>query len=424
MSGRHRKPKTSAATVAKIAFTGAVLGGSGLALACQASAASDAEWDQVARCESGGNWAINTGNGYQGGLQFTPGTWIASGGGQYAPAAQLATKEQQIAVAERLLARQGRGAWPVCGGPLSGATPGNVPSGAPAPADAPLDNPELNDAPPPPAPIPALDAPLAAAPEQAVLVDTAQQPPAPADAAIAVPEPVAPKTADAPIAVAEPADPYFAPAPADAPLDNPELNDAPPPPAPLPALDAPLAPAPEQAVLVDTALQPPAPADAAIAVAEPGDWDFAPALENQAQTWALGFAESFVGTPYSQASRNDCSGAASQLINAALGQDPRSSFMSTQTAPQWLGSRGFVMGDGPPGTLRVGWYNHGSAPNDGHMAITLPDGTHAESGGSHGTFELGGSAAGAEDSEFDHHAYLPVNGMYPHGQANGTPSSA
>jgi hypothetical protein len=71
------------------------------------------------------------------------------------------------------------------------------------------------------------------------------------------------------------------------------------------------------------------------------------------------------------------------------------------------------MGDGPPGTLRVGWYNHGSAPNDGHMAITLPDGRHAESSGSHGTFELGGSAAGAEDSEFDHHAYLPINAMYP-----------
>ena len=339
MSGRHRKPKTSAVTVAKIAFTGAVLGGSGLALAGQAGAASDAEWDQVARCESGGNWAINTGNGYQGGLQFTPGTWIAHGGGQYAPAAQLATKEQQIAVAERVLAHQGRGAWPVCGGPLSGATPRNVPSGAPAPADAPLDNPELNAAPPPP------DAPL--------------------------------------------------------------------PPAPIPALDALLAPAPEQAVLVDTAVQSPAPADAPIAVAEPGDWDVALAPENQPGTWALHFAESFVGTPYSQASRNDCSGAASQLINVALGQDPRSSFMSTQTAPQWLGSRGFVMGDGPPGTLRVGWYNHGSAPNDGHMALTLPDGTHAESGGSHGTFELGGSAAGAEDSEFDHHAYLPISvGIY------------
>jgi hypothetical protein len=386
MSGRHRKPKTSAVTVAKIAFTGAVLGGSGLTLAGQASAASDAEWDQVARCESGGNWAINTGNGYQGGLQFTPGTWIASGGGQYAPAAHLATKEQQIAVAERVLAQQGRGAWPVCGGPLSGATPRNVPSGAPAPADAPLDNPELNgvattppDA-PPPAPIPALDAPLAPPPEQAALVDTALQSPAPADAPIAVPEPAAPEPADAP-----------------------------------------LAPPPEQAVLVDTALQ--SPADAPIAVAEPGNWDFAPAPQNQREAWALHFAESFVGTPYSQANRNDCSGAASQLINVTLGQDPRSSFMSTQTAPQWLGSRGFVMGDGPPGTLRVGWYNHGAAPNDGHMAITLPDGTHAESGGSHGTFELGGSAAGADDSEFDHHAYLPIDDTYPQGQANGMPSS-
>jgi hypothetical protein len=72
MSGRHRKPKTSAVTGAKIALTGAVLGGSGLALVGQASAASDSDWDQVARCESGGNWAINTGNGYQGGLQFAP----------------------------------------------------------------------------------------------------------------------------------------------------------------------------------------------------------------------------------------------------------------------------------------------------------------------------------------------------------------
>jgi hypothetical protein len=180
---------------------------------------------------------------------------------------------------------------------------------------------------------------------------------------------------------------------------------------------------PEQVALTDTALPPPAPADAPIDNPQPGDWDVAPAPENQPETWALHFAESFVGTPYSQASRNDCSGAASQLINAALGQDPRGSFMSTQTAPQWLASRGFVMGDGPPGTLRVGWYNHGSAPNDGHMAITLPDGTHAESGGSHGTFELGGSAAGAEYSEFDHHAYLPINATYPQGQANDIPSS-
>jgi hypothetical protein len=64
----------------------------------------------------------------------------------------------------------------------------------------------------------------------------------------------------------------------------------------------------------------------------------------------------------------------------------------------------------------------GSAPNDGHMAITLPDGRHAESGGSHGAFELGGSAAGADDSEFDQHAYLPINATSPQGQANGIPS--
>ena len=126
MSGRHRKPTSSSVSVAKIAFTGAVIGGGSLALAGQAQAAPDAEWDQVARCESGGNWAINTGNGYQGGLQFSPGTWAAHGGGQYAPAANMATKDQQIAIAEHVLATQGRGAWPVCGRGLSGATPRNV----------------------------------------------------------------------------------------------------------------------------------------------------------------------------------------------------------------------------------------------------------------------------------------------------------
>ncbi|WP_162563274.1 transglycosylase family protein, partial [Mycolicibacterium mucogenicum] len=122
MSGRHRKPTTSSVSVAKIAFTGAVLGGGSIALAAQATAATDGEWDKVARCESGGNWAINTGNGYQGGLQFSPSTWSAHGGGEYAPAANMASKDQQIAVAERVLASQGRGAWPVCGTGLSGST--------------------------------------------------------------------------------------------------------------------------------------------------------------------------------------------------------------------------------------------------------------------------------------------------------------
>ena len=79
MSGRHRKPTTSSISVAKIAFTGAVLGGGSIAMAGQAAAATDGEWDQVARCESGGNWAINTGNGYYGGVQFTAGTWASHG---------------------------------------------------------------------------------------------------------------------------------------------------------------------------------------------------------------------------------------------------------------------------------------------------------------------------------------------------------
>ena len=127
MSGRHRKPTASAVNVAKIAFTGAVIGSGSLALAGQAGAATDGEWDQVASCESGGNWAINTGNGYQGGLQFSPSTWSGHGGGEYAPAAHMATKEEQIAVAERVLATPGQGRMAgLRGRGLSGATPRNV----------------------------------------------------------------------------------------------------------------------------------------------------------------------------------------------------------------------------------------------------------------------------------------------------------
>jgi len=72
-------------------------------------------WSAIAACESGGNWSTNTGNGFYGGLQFTEGTWLANGGGQYAPSANLATPAEQIAVAQRVLASQGIGAWPVCG---------------------------------------------------------------------------------------------------------------------------------------------------------------------------------------------------------------------------------------------------------------------------------------------------------------------
>jgi len=71
-------------------------------------------WDAIAQCEATGNWAINTGNGFYGGLQFTQSTWEAFGGGQYAARADLASREQQIAIGEKVRAGQGWGAWPSC----------------------------------------------------------------------------------------------------------------------------------------------------------------------------------------------------------------------------------------------------------------------------------------------------------------------
>lgn len=257
MSGRHRKPTTSAKKVAKIAFTGAVIGGSGLALAGQAGAATDGEWDAVASCESGGNWAINTGNGYQGGLQFAGGTWSGHGGGEFAPAAHLASKEEQIAVAERVLATQGKGAWPVCGRGLSGSTPRNVV--ADAPLDAPLDPAALNGAPMP------LNAPLPPPPPPPGFL-----PPPPA------PEALPPAPAVVPVAFVAPAPEALPPAPAP---EN--LPPAPLPPAPLPPADP--------AVIVDASLQAPAPAAPAdVAVQPAADWTFAdPAAAPAPEAWSL-----------------------------------------------------------------------------------------------------------------------------------------
>jgi uncharacterized protein YabE (DUF348 family) len=73
-------------------------------------------WDAISRCEAGGNWAINTGNGYYGGVQFDQSTWERNGGTRFAPRADMATREEQIAVAEVTRARQGWGAWPMCSG--------------------------------------------------------------------------------------------------------------------------------------------------------------------------------------------------------------------------------------------------------------------------------------------------------------------
>ncbi|MHC5906981.1 transglycosylase family protein [Streptomyces sp. S6] len=99
-----------------------------LAMSGNAAAADSGVWDRIAKCESGGDWHINTGNGYYGGLQFSASTWRAYGGTAYASTADQASRAQQIAVAAKVQAGQGWGAWPVCSG-RAGAY-GSAPAGS------------------------------------------------------------------------------------------------------------------------------------------------------------------------------------------------------------------------------------------------------------------------------------------------------
>ncbi|MET9829993.1 transglycosylase family protein [Streptomyces sp. NPDC006385] len=120
-----------------------------LAATGNAAAADGGVWDRIAQCESGGNWHINTGNGYYGGLQFAASTWRAYGGTAYAPTADQATKSQQIAVATKVQRAQGWGAWPTCSAragaygsapaaPATGSASSSTPKAAPpAPSQTP-----------------------------------------------------------------------------------------------------------------------------------------------------------------------------------------------------------------------------------------------------------------------------------------------
>ncbi|WP_338779719.1 transglycosylase family protein [Streptomyces sp. DG1A-41] len=113
-NGRHRRPRQAPALLVAAGVTGSaiaipLLGASG------ASAADGTTWDRVADCETGGAWSQNSGNGYFGGLQLSQEDWEKHGGLDYAPSADLASRSQQIAVAERILADQGVGAWRTCG---------------------------------------------------------------------------------------------------------------------------------------------------------------------------------------------------------------------------------------------------------------------------------------------------------------------
>ncbi|MFG2809286.1 LysM peptidoglycan-binding domain-containing protein [Streptomyces massasporeus] len=115
-----------------------------LAATGNAAAADSGVWDRIAQCESGGDWHINTGNGYYGGLQFAPSTWNAYGGTAYAPTADRASRSQQIAVATKVQRAQGWGAWPTCSA-RAGASGG-------APAADPVTSTQQAPAKPPKAP--------------------------------------------------------------------------------------------------------------------------------------------------------------------------------------------------------------------------------------------------------------------------------
>ncbi|WNM38412.1 transglycosylase family protein [Micromonospora halotolerans] len=111
---RHRRVAQRRTAVGAL-VVGAATGAAALLGPAAPASAAGVNWDAVAQCESGGNWHINTGNGYYGGLQFTRSTWNGYGGQRYASRADLASRGEQIAIAEKVLDGQGIGAWPVCG---------------------------------------------------------------------------------------------------------------------------------------------------------------------------------------------------------------------------------------------------------------------------------------------------------------------
>jgi Transglycosylase-like domain/LysM domain len=115
--GRHRAQPTPSRLRRKLATVAVAAGAVAVTplLGATPAQADSVNWDAIAQCESGGNWHINTGNGYYGGLQFSQSTWAGYGGTKYAARADLASRSEQIAIAERTLAGQGIGAWPVCG---------------------------------------------------------------------------------------------------------------------------------------------------------------------------------------------------------------------------------------------------------------------------------------------------------------------
>ncbi|MFG3139906.1 transglycosylase family protein [Streptomyces sp. NPDC048211] len=138
-NGRHRRPRQAPAIIVAAGVTGSAIA-IPLLGAAGAHAADASTWDRVAECESGGMWSADLGNGYYGGLQFSQEVWKSYGGESYAERADLASRSQQIAVAEKVLEDQGPKAWPSCAvvsglavdSGLPGVDPGSTPSADPS----------------------------------------------------------------------------------------------------------------------------------------------------------------------------------------------------------------------------------------------------------------------------------------------------
>ncbi|MGW1708437.1 transglycosylase family protein [Streptomyces sp. NPDC002206] len=145
-NGRHRRPRQAPAIVVAAGVTGSAIA-IPLLGAAGAHAAGATTWDRVAECESGGMWSADLGNGFYGGLQFSQDTWKSYGGEAYASRADLASRSQQIAVAEKVLDDQGPRAWPSCAvisgltvdGTLPGVDPGSLLSADPTQSADPSD---------------------------------------------------------------------------------------------------------------------------------------------------------------------------------------------------------------------------------------------------------------------------------------------
>ena len=165
--------KSTFTTAARRGATLVAVSAAGLALSATAAnaaaptATSGSTWDALAQCESGGNWAINTGNGFSGGLQFTPQTWAGFGG---TGAPENASRAQQIAVAEKVQATQGWGAWPACAAKLGLSGGGGAAAPQIQPQSAPVQAAPVQAAPVQAAPVqtvPVAQTPVAEAPAQA-----------------------------------------------------------------------------------------------------------------------------------------------------------------------------------------------------------------------------------------------------------------